>query len=173
VTIVARKLAVIGVVILLLDVVAAAGWAASRSSHSSVAATEKFSTRDANAEITDALSWRILRSYVSHQIKNGYVPVTAKGIYVVMDVAATNNATHVVTLSGGSIKLDLGGVKYALAAGGLQGLELAGRKPLPGATLAPAATTSGWVAFDVPVAAVPSVPELCLGEATCLPAPSV
>jgi Domain of unknown function (DUF4352) len=172
VTIVAKKLTVIGAVMLLLDVVAAAGWAASRSSHASAAGRTASSTGDASGQ-AGSLSLRILRSYTSRQIKNAYVPVTAKGIYVIMDVAATNNGARVATLSGGGIKLELGGVKYALASGGVQGLELAGHKTLPGATVGPGTTASGWVAFDVPPKSAASVPELCFGEAACLPAPAV
>jgi hypothetical protein len=153
--IVAKKLALIGAVVLLLDVVAAAAWAASRSSS------------------TDTLSLRILRSYTSHQIKNAYVPVTAKGIYVIMDVAAKNNASRPVALGSDSIRLKLDGTKYVPASSGLQALELAGHKSLPGSSVGPAGTATGWLAFDVPLQAAASIPELCLDGATCLPAPAV
>ncbi|HWB21945.1 MAG TPA: DUF4352 domain-containing protein [Gaiellaceae bacterium] len=151
----AKKLALLGAAILLLDGVVAAAWAASRSGPTS-----------------SSLSWRILRSYNARQIENAYIPVKAKGVYVIMNVAATNNAARPLMLSSSSIRLELNGVKYVLAPAGLQALGLAGDKVLADSSLRPAGSTSGWLAFDVPLKAAASVPELCLGG-TCVPAPSV
>jgi len=104
----------------------------------------------------------VLSSYTAHRIQNEYLPATASGVYLIMDVSATNGASQVVKLTNVQLKVDLGGAKYPPDAHGLSALELSGHGLLTGSNLAPASTRSGWLVFDVPPAAAKATPQLCL-----------
>ena len=110
----------------------------------------------------DSLSWHVLDAYTSRKIENEYLPSAADGTYVILNLAATNKGSKVVTLDGNRVKLQLDGSSYTPDAGGLSALELAGHKGLPGADVGPGATVSGWVVFDVPSHASTSAADLCL-----------
>lgn len=108
------------------------------------------------------LALHVLRSYTTHRIKNQYVPSTAHGVYLVMDVAATNTTGHTVTFDGGQISLNLDGTRYAPSADALTALDLTGHTTFAEDDLGPSASATGWVVFDVPAGSVASSLELCL-----------
>jgi hypothetical protein len=177
---VAKRLFLIGSLILVVDLVVLAGWWVNRDTHSSPVLSASVRSpasangagshvRNAQRVVADPLSWRVVSSYTARQIKNEYLPFTAKGIYLIMDVAATNAGGNAVTLNGKSIKLKVGQTEYPLNVNALAGLELSGRKPISGTDLSPARTATGWVVFDVPRTTATSASELCLDEQTCLP----
>lgn len=114
--------------------------------------------------LEDPLSLHILRSYTTHEIKNEYVPSTAHGVYLVVDVSATNTTHHAVTFDGGQISLEIDGVRYVPSADALTALDVSGRTTFAEDELEPATSSSGWVAFDVPAAALASSPQLCLAR---------
>lgn len=118
----------------------------------------------AGRAIADPLSLRVLHSYTTHDIKNEYVPSTARGIYLVMDVTATNRSEHAVALDSGQIRLTLGGRRYKVSADALTALDLTGHTTFSASSLLPSASVSGWVAFDVPAGALAERPQLCLDE---------
>jgi Domain of unknown function (DUF4352) len=180
---VAKKLLLIGSVFLVVDVLALAGWRVSHSGSIKTSKTAALSSsrsttvragpsplRESQRLATEPLTWRVVRSITARHIQNSYVTVTAKGIYLIMDVVATNTSSQGVTLSSKGINLELAGEAYPLDSDGVSGLELAGRRPLNGIQLAPATSAAGWVAFDVPRTAITSKPELCLDRQSC-PAP--
>lgn len=109
---------------------------------------------------SESLSLRILSSYTSRRIENEYVPATARGTYVIMDVSASNDTSHAVALRPAGVTLDLGGVEHPLDAAALSALELAGHKALATTSLGPDETTAGWVVFDVPPHAVGATASL-------------
>jgi hypothetical protein len=177
---VAKRIFLIGSLILAIDLVVFAGWWVNRATPSSQArASSARSTTSANGAgskvmeapraVAGSLSWRVVSSYTARQIKNEYLPFTAKGIYLIMDVAATNEGSQPVTVIGNHIKLRVGQVEFPLNANGLAGLELSGHKPISGIDLGPARTATGWVVFDVPKTTVTATSELCLDGQTCLP----
>ncbi len=118
----------------------------------------------AGPAIANPLSLHVLRSYTTHDIKNEYVPSTAHGIFLVMDISATNMTGHAVTFDGGQIRLSLGGTRYRASPAALTALDLTGHTTFSENNLEPSASTSGWVAFDVPAGALASSPHLCLDE---------
>lgn len=120
------------------------------------------------------LSLRVVGSSTATRIVNEYLPpVEASGVFVLVEVAASNATGETAALAGDELGLRLGGVRYPVDAAALAALELAGHRALAGADLAPGATTSGWLVFDVPTAAAGSTPEVCLsgtsetGAGTC------
>ena len=117
--------------------------------------------RASGRAVADPLSLHVLRSYTTREIKNQYVPSTAHGIYLVMDVSATNEAGHTVTFDG-QIALNLDGTRYSPSTTALTALDLSGHSTFAESDLEPSASTTGWVAFDVPAGAVASNPQLCL-----------
>jgi hypothetical protein len=160
-----------GLLALALVAVAAVVWSVSRERTSSAAeSTVATGTSTSAAGTTPSpagrMKWQVLTSYTSHRIQNAYVPSTAHGIYVIMNVAATNEASREVMLDSDQIELALGGRRYDLDPHGLSALELAGHGLLAGARFGPAGTATGWVVFDVPPGAATSAAELCLGQRT-------
>jgi len=165
--------------VLMLVVVGLVGWLVSRgSTRASVATTRPADTgpsarsssasgsraggRSPAAVAPSSVSWHILASRTTRQIQNEYLPPsTASGIFLIMDVAATNATRDVVTLHDDQVALDIDGSEYPLDSAALSALELAGHKALSG-TLGPEATAAGWVVFDVPRAAIAARPRLCL-----------
>ncbi len=101
--------------------------------------------------IADPLTLHILSSYTTHQIKNEYVPSVAQGVYLVVDVSATNTTGHAVAFDGGQISLEIDGTRYTPSADALTALDVSGHATFAEDDLEPSASTSGWVAFDVPV----------------------
>lgn len=121
--------------------------------------------RTANHAAAKSLGWRIVSSHTSRRIENEYLPSTARGIYVIMEVVADNRTGHAVLLDSDQVELDLGGTVYPLDTGALAALQLAGRRTLSATELRPAATISGWVVFDVPPKAAAAAPgKLCLEQ---------
>jgi Domain of unknown function (DUF4352) len=110
----------------------------------------------------DALMLHVVRSYTAHRIDNPYVASTANGIYLIIDVSATNPTGHSVLLNSGEITLELGGARYSPSAAALTALDLTDHATFSNTELEPSATGTGWVAFDVAPAAVDSSPQLCL-----------
>jgi len=175
---------------LMLAIVAVVGWLVSRDHRAQVSAVRPVGSvpgpRSASSPgprshrraptgiVPSSLSWRILASRTTRRIVNAYLPpMTARGIYLIMDVVATNGTRGAVTLKNDQIALDIGGSAYRLDSGALSSLELAGHKALSGTTLRPDATVEGWVVFDVPQTAATATPRLCLGtRAADRPAPS-
>ena len=121
--------------------------------------------------LADPLSLHVLRSYTTREIKNEYVPSTAHGVYLVIDVSATNTTHHAVTFDGGQISLEIDGTRYVPSADALTALDVSGQTTFAEDDLEPAASASGWVAFDVPADAVTSNPQLCLARRGSGPAP--
>jgi Domain of unknown function (DUF4352) len=165
----------------LLAAVLAIGWTDGRttaaSSAASVQATQASSTASGQLPIggkalpikatrqveTGALTWQILSSATSQLIKNQYLPATAKGLFLILDVAATDSGEAPVLLNGNHIELKLGGAEYAPDSAGDTALNLGGHKLLSDVDLDAGATATGWIAFDIPATADVSSPELCLG----------
>ena len=165
-----RGLVWIGV--LMLVVVGVVGWMVTRGKPTSIAAgraparsaSNSRSTSGAAGVLPSSLTWHILSSHTTRRIENEYLPAsTARGVYLIMDVAATNGTRNVVALDNDQLDLDLDGTEYPLDATALSSLELAGHRALTAATLGPEATAEGWLVFDVPRAAITSTPRLCLG----------
>jgi hypothetical protein len=177
---VARKLVLLG--LLALVVVAAVGWSVSRSRHGSLSpraaavpsipAPQSHATsashvphpRATGRVAADTVTWQIRRAYTTHRIENEYLPSTASGIYLIMNVVVTNDTNNAVTLDGDHVNLRLDETDYPLDATALSALELAGHKALSG-TLGPAATATGWVVFDVAPSTNTSAPHFCLKPA--------
>jgi len=127
------------------------------------------------------LIWRVVGARTTHRIVNQYVPATARGIYVILDVRTTNATQHVVSLEGDQLKLDLGQSVYPVDATAVAALELAGHRTLPHTDLGPKVTSTGWIAFDVVPTATRSRAQLCIdqrhnpaaGAPACLSTPSL
>jgi hypothetical protein len=117
--------------------------------------------------VADGLAWRIRSSTTTHVIQNEYLPATATGVYLVLDVAATNDGERALVLDPSQLRLELAGSSYAVSASALTALELAGRVTFPATTLAPGASAAGTLVFDVPPAAAGAAPELCLESVSC------
>jgi Domain of unknown function (DUF4352) len=158
--------------LLMLVVVGAVGWVVTRGKPAPVVAgraparsISSSRTSSGQASVSaDSVTWQILSSHTTRRIENEYLPAsTAHGVYLIMDVTATNGTSSVVNLANDHLDLDLGGTEYPLDATALSSLELAGHKALSGATLDPEGTAQGWLVFDVPPAAIRSTPRLCLG----------
>jgi hypothetical protein len=177
---VARRLVIAG--LFTLVVVAAVGWSVSRDRHASTspkaasvtsvaaprphaASAGGVSRPSAGGRVSAAtVTWQIRRVYTTHRIENEYLPSTASGIYLVMDVVVKNDTNDVVTLDSDHVHLLLDETDYPLDPVALSALELAGHKALSG-TLGPAGTASGWVVFDVAPSTNTSTPHLCLKPA--------
>jgi len=112
----------------------------------------------------DAVTYRILSSDTTRRIENQYLASTAKGIYLIMKLAATNGTGHWVSLSNDQAELEVKGTEYLPDASAINALELGGRNTLPASELGPTTTATGWVAFDVAPTALRSNPRLCFHE---------
>ncbi len=119
----------------------------------------------AGAAQNGSLSWRILRSYTARRIQNAYVPSTARGTYLIMEVSALNTSGHPVALRPSQLDVRLDGTANPLDAAALAALELAGHKGLSTTDLAPHEIAAGWVVFDVAPRVAGSKPTLGLGSA--------
>src|SRR5579871_6813653 len=118
--------------------------------------------RASGRAIPDPLSLHVVRSYTTHAIRNQYVPSTAHGVFLVMDVTATNTTGHVVAFDGGQISLTLNGTRYSPSPNALTALDLSGHTTFAEDDLEPSASATGWVAFDVPPGVLTSSAQLCL-----------
>jgi hypothetical protein len=127
------------------------------------------------------LVWRIVSAQTARRIVNQYVPATARGIFVILDVRATNATRHIVSLEDDQLKLALGRSVYPVDTSAVAALELAGHRTLPHTDLGPRVTSSGWIAFDVAPTATKSRAQLCIdqrhngagGAPACLGTPSL
>jgi hypothetical protein len=118
-----------------------------------------------SASVTvDSVTWRVLNSGTTRRIENQYLGSTAKGIYLIMKIAATNGSGQWVNLSSDQAELEVNGADYLPDTSALNALELGGRSTLPATGLGPATTATGWVAFDVAPTALRSDPKLCFHE---------
>lgn len=109
------------------------------------------------------LTMRILRSYTARQIGNQYLESTAHGIYVIVNMAATNGTRRPLSLDVDKLMLKAGNAEYEQDPRSVAALELGGRPGLYVFNLRPTATTSGWLAFDVPSMTLQSSSEVCVG----------
>jgi Domain of unknown function (DUF4352) len=113
---------------------------------------------------------RVLSSSTTTRIVNAYLPpLQATGVFLLLDLAATNTSDDPASLASGELGLWLGGVRYPVDSAALAALELAGHRTLAGAELAPGAATSGWLVFDVPAQAAGDTPQVCLAPAGSAP----
>jgi Domain of unknown function (DUF4352) len=172
----ARSLVVLGSVT--LAVVLALAWSERRGSVTPVAVSTTVArsieptassgdapARNATRHVSGVpVSWRVLSDHTSARIQNEYLPATAKGIYLIMDVSATNKASTTVTVGNDVIELNLDGTVYQPSTNGVTALELGGDRLLSDLVLDPGATGTGWVAFDVPPSSAGSSPQLCLDQ---------
>jgi len=110
------------------------------------------------------LTWHVLSSHTAHRIRNQYFDSIASGIYVIEEIAATNGTSQSIALVAGQIALEAGGRRYAPDPKSVAGLELEGHRGLSVGDLGPAATTTGWIAFDVPPSAIRSGSQVCFGN---------
>jgi hypothetical protein len=174
---VARRILLCG--LLTLIVVAAVGWSVSQSRNASrssptasvpslrASPSHEGSVGNASPPVSsrrvtaDSVTWHIRSAYTTHRIENEYLPSTASGIYLIMDVVVTNDTNDALTLDGDHVHLRLDETDYSLDATALSALELAGHKALSG-TVGPAGTATGWVVFDVAPRMNTSTPHLCL-----------
>lgn len=109
------------------------------------------------------LTLRVVGSSTAGRIVNEYLPpLEAKGVFLLVEVAASNATGETAVFASGQLGLWLAGVRYPVDSAALAALELAGHRALAGADIAPGATTSGWLVFDVPTDAAGSSPEVCL-----------
>jgi hypothetical protein len=112
------------------------------------------------------LTLRVVGSSTAGRIVNEYLPpVEAKGVFLLVDVTASNARSEPTVFASGQLGLRLAGVRYPVDSAALAALELAGHRALAGADVAPGATTNGWLVFDVPTDAAGSTPEVCLSGA--------
>jgi hypothetical protein len=110
-----------------------------------------------------SITWHITGTYTTRRIDNAYgVASVAHGIFLVVNVVASNATAQSIPLDGDYVDLQLAGARYPLEAAAISALELAGHRTLP-PTLAAGATATGSLVFDVPPSAVGSTPQLCLG----------
>jgi len=117
---------------------------------------------EAGASLRSATTtWRILSSYTAHRIENEYLDTTASGIYMIVKIAATNSTDRPLALSADQVSFEAGGTQYAPDPDSVAALELGGHRGLAIPLLPPDATTTGWVAFDVPPGAISSESEVC------------
>lgn len=163
-----KKLVCLGLVALAVAV--ALGLVVSRNRPQSAASAATARARvtvslngQAGIRRSGVLMLRVLSSYTTRRIENEYVPVTAQGTYVIMDVSASNETSHALPLRPALVTLDVGGVEHSLDASALTALELAGHKALATTSLRPDETTAGWVVFDVPPHALRATTSLSLG----------
>jgi hypothetical protein len=113
--------------------------------------------------IVDSLTWRVLSSHTARRIRNQYVGSTASGIYLIVNVAATNRNRRPVPLNRAHAKLEVKGAVYLPDATAVLALDLSGHKTLSySQQLGPRATASVWIAFDVAPSAINSTPQVCL-----------
>lgn len=162
-----KRLMLLGLGILVA--VVAIGWAFERPGtpprHPVASPAPRPEASFSNAGSAVSLRWRIVKTYTTRRIVNAYLPPTrASGVYLIMDISTTNGSGHIVVLDPSHVSLDLAGSHYPVDAAAVSALELAGHRGLSGTGLEPETTTSGWVVFDVPPAAVAARPQLCLDE---------
>jgi hypothetical protein len=153
-----KRLILVGIAVLVVALVGA-----SLESNATKPASA-LSTPRGTAPETRGLVWRVVSARTARRIANQYVPATARGIYVILDVRATNATRHIVSLEGDQLKLDLGQSVYPVDVGAVTALELAGHRTLPHTDLGPRVTSSGWVAFDVAPTATKSRAQLCIEQ---------
>jgi hypothetical protein len=159
-----KRLMLVGLVILLI--VVAVGWTFERPGTPAHRAAGQAASSSGAAGAA-SLRWRIVRSYTARRIVNAYLPPTrANGVYLIMDISTTNGSGHTIVLAPSHVSLDLAGARYQVDAAAVSALELAGHRSLSGTGLGPETTTSGWVVFDVPPAAVAAQPQVCFDEAS-------
>ena len=165
-----KKLLLIGSV--LLVVVALATLGSSLGRHPAAAPPPGAgATRDADATLhahgaslrVGTVTWRVLNSDTSHRIGNQYLAATATGVYLIVEVAATNSTSRPVTVHSDQVKLEASGNEYRPDPGSLTALELGGHRTLSLADLDPTVTATGWIAFDVPPQVIHSDPRVCFG----------
>jgi hypothetical protein len=124
----------------------------------------------------DSITWQILSSDTARRIENQYLGSTAKGIYLMVNIAATNSTYQSVRLSNDQAELEVKGTTYPPDPSALTALELGGHNTLSTTDLGPTTTATGWVAYDVPPSALRSNPHLCIHETApasitrCMPA---
>jgi hypothetical protein len=117
------------------------------------------------------LTWRVVRFYTAHRIENQYLDTTARGVYMIVKIAATNRTGRPMALGADEVSFKAGGTDYAPDPGSVASLELGGHRELSASALGPAATTTGWVAFDVPASAISAHSRVCLGDRRFTPMP--
>jgi hypothetical protein len=172
----AKKLALLGLVLLGIDVVGIGVWSVSRTGHPPAASAVRLPAApstsahlDGKRVVPATLALRIVRLYSARRIENAYLPAHAKGVYVIMDVAATNGTTANLPLASALIRLVIDQSSYPPSSDGVAGLELSGHKTLASTELPPATTVSRWIAFDIPVSELASPTSLCYGQRACVP----
>jgi hypothetical protein len=117
------------------------------------------------------MTWRVVSSYTAHRIENQYLDTTARGIYIIVKIAATNGTSRPLAFSADQVSFESGGTDYAPDPGSVASLELGGHPELSASALGPAATTTGWVAFDVPPSAISARSQVCFGDRRFTPMP--
>lgn len=110
------------------------------------------------------LTWRVVSAHRSRRIQNEYLDATAVGVYLILELAATNDTGGAVLPGSDRVSLKIGRVDYRPDPTSLGSLELAGLKSIPETALGPARTTSGWIAFDVPLSVGDSPAAVCFDE---------
>jgi hypothetical protein len=121
----------------------------------------KAASASSKSVTVDAVTWRVLSSHTARHIENQYLGSTATGIYLIVNIAATNRSNQPLSLSNNQAELKVKGTEYLPDPSALNALELAGRSTLSLTDLGPANTATGWVAFDVAPSAISSNPRLC------------
>jgi hypothetical protein len=145
-----KRMVLVGVVVLVVALVGAA--------------LDSNATKPASALETRGVIWRVVSARTTRRIVNQYVPATARGIFVILDVRATNATRHIVSLEGDQLKLALGRSVYPVDSSAVAALELAGHRTLPHTDLGPRVTSSGLIAFDVAPTATTSRAQLCIDQ---------
>ncbi len=171
-----RRFVSVGVLVLIA--VVAVGWLTDRHKPATPPALaapkpgshQRASVRKSTAPVTAAgpLTWHILSTHTTRRIENQYLPSVASGVYVVMDITATNATGHTVPLDTHRVDLELGRIEYPLDSRALSALALAGDKTFSVTDLAPKGTATGWVVFDVPPRAVAATHQLCIAGPVAL-----
>jgi hypothetical protein len=110
-----------------------------------------------------AMTMRVLSSYTARRIESQYLDSTASGVYVVVKIVATNRSGRPLTPSDDEVSFKANRSEYPPDTRPLAALELGGHPELSVVGLRPAATTSGWVAFDVPRYTRRAGSEVCVG----------
>jgi hypothetical protein len=117
------------------------------------------------------MTWRVVSFYTAHRIRNQYLDTTARGIYMIVKIAATNGTSRPMAFGADQVRFEAGGTDYAPDPDSVASLELGGHPELSASALGPAATTTGWVAFDVPPSAISPSSQVCFGDRRFTPIP--
>jgi hypothetical protein len=96
------------------------------------------------------LTWRIVSFHTAQEITDAYLDATARGIYMIVEIAVTNDGETSAAGNDVRVTLELGGTEYGPDQSSVNALDLAGHKGLVVSDLRHAGTVSGWTAFDVP-----------------------